>query len=160
MRAKKLLVTAATSDDVKPIADNMRKEDVDEVYAAAGLGPHEALRVSLQDSSFTWTIRDPHDERLGMFGVGTLEDHDFIGIPWLLGTPGLVDYSIEFIRRSKWFIDLMFEIGPYTHLANYVDARNEVSLRWLQRCGFERACLIEDYGYTKVPFWFMLNTKE
>jgi hypothetical protein len=123
----------ASSEHIGTIAERMREADRLEVYAASGKAPEEALAFSLRKSSIarTWVI-DGRPEM--MFGVGDLNVLAGVGAPWLLGTDAVLAHQMEFLRQSrKWRNQLL---RRYSTLNNFVDVRNDVSVRWLRWLGF------------------------
>jgi len=127
----------------------MREADRLEVHAAAGKTPGQALAFSLRKSSFarTWIV-DGRPEL--MFGVGDLNVLAGSGAPWLLGTDVVLAHQTEFLRSSlEWRGQLL---RRYSILRNFVDARNEVSVRWLRWLGFSLSDPVEHRGHTFYIF--------
>lgn len=141
-------VDPATLDDCLDLAPNMRQADKDEIWASAKLGPYGALVESWELSPMSWAGK-VDDEVVCIFGVGAVSFLSQKGAPWLLGAHGLERYSFAFLRRNQSIIREMHELFPL--LENYVDARNETSIRWLRWLGFK----IEEpvpYGAFGMPF--------
>jgi len=112
----------------------MRAADVDEVMAASGRTPHEALEISLRKSAIAWTaLIDGRPEI--MFGAGDLNVLTLTAAPWLLGTDAVAQNYRAFLRGSLDWRDQL--LGRYAVLRNVVDDRNEISKRWLRWMGFE-----------------------
>lgn len=124
----------ADASHIATLAERMRRADRDEVWAASGLTPTEALEKSLQKSSSAWTgLINGKPE--AMFGVGDLNVLTLTGAPWLLGTDAVERHFRVFLRQSiDWREQLL---QRYAVLRNVVDDRNEVSKRWLRWMGFE-----------------------
>lgn len=141
-------VIPATEDHALEMAPFMRQADADEVWAAAHFTPIEALLVSLE-TSLDAKAGLVDGRVLCMFGVGQMSLISDTGIPWMLGSEELPDYAIAFLRRNKEYVA---EISTkYRLLLNYVDARNTMSIRWLDWLGFE----VEDaapFGVEDMPF--------
>lgn len=130
----KVDIVPASKEHIPFIAQNMRQADRDEVMAASGRSPKEALLYSLAHSDMAWTgLTD--DEPAVMFGAGTINMLYRIGAPWLLGTDQVKTHYRIFLRSSVlWKSHLL---SQYNELHNMVDDRNEVSKRWLVWLGFE-----------------------
>ena len=58
-----------------------------------------------------------------------------LGGVWMLGTDALLEIPRELMVESPRWIDFLNTIYPT--LSNFVDERNEVSMRWLDLMGFE-----------------------
>lgn len=127
-------IVPASIDHIAPIAERMRSADRDEVMAASGRTPHEALEISLRKSSLAWTgLIDGSPEV--MFGVGDLNILTSTAAPWLLGTDAVEKHYRVFLRQSVDWRDQL--LRRYAVLMNVVDDRNEVSKRWLRWMGFK-----------------------
>ena len=141
-------VEPATEDHARGLALTMREADVAEVWAMGHYTPEEALLASIQVS---------HEPRTGlaggrvmcMFGVGqqTLVSRE--GIPWLLMSDEIMDHTRHYLRESRAYIDEI-KVG-YGLLLNFVDARNIMSLRWLEWLEFE-ILPPRPYGIDQLPF--------
>lgn len=127
-------VVFAKAKHVGPVAENMRRADVEEIKAASGKSPREALEFSLDRSNEAYTILFD-GEPAAMFGVGWVNIINGIGAPWLLGTDAIEANYRHFLRGSKWWIAQL--TNRYDVLCNVVDDRNTVSKRWLRFLGFE-----------------------
>lgn len=111
----------------------MRQADREEVLAASGRSPAQALAYSLRKSSVAWTALVNGRPEV-MWGVGDINVLAGIGAPWLLGTDEVPRYFIHFLRASVGFRDQL--LSRYQTLRNFVDDRNAVSIRWLRWLGF------------------------
>ena len=142
-------IVPARAAHVRSIARRMRQADRDEVAAASGKTPGEALMFSLRKSSLAWTaIVDGRPEV--MFGVGDLNILAGIGAPWLLGTDAVERHYRQFLRRSVgWRGQLL---ARYPVLRNFVDDRNTVSKRWLEWLGFKLSDPVIFGGHTFRSF--------
>ena len=106
----------------------MRKADRDEVFAASGKSPVDALEYSLEKSSHAWTATvDGQPE--AMFGVGDLNILAGVVAPWLLGTDAVNENVRDFLRMSRDFTAQLLSRFPV--MRNFVDDRNTASIRWL-----------------------------
>jgi len=170
-------IVPAHTDHIFWLASNMSKADRDECQAG-GLGPFRALSDSLERSVAAWTgmVETPvmsdecgvmngkraadsssfitHHSSLRpvcMFGVTPLDILGGIGSPWLLGTEEVKRYGLTFLRFNKKYIPVMLELFP--RLVNYVDVRNEISVRWLKWLGFRFDAAPVPYGPFGMPFY-------
>lgn len=126
-------LVASTVDHIAPIANRMRRADVDEIYASSRRLPKEALEFSLRKSSLAMTALVNGQPEV-MFGVGDLSVLSQVGAPWLLGTDAVTERYIAFLRGSvSWREQLLLR---YQVLRNAVDDRNTASKRWLRWLGF------------------------
>jgi len=131
---------------VEVVAREMRQPDKDEV-ACFDHTPYEALMKGWLASTICRTVVDDYGDPIAMFGVSSPEEvPPGVGVPWLLGTPALEDISFQFLRESKYWVQYMGQ--KYGYLANYIDSRNEVHLRYIRWLGFE---VLEDRGVPVGP---------
>jgi hypothetical protein len=142
--AAEITITPARPSHIRTIADRMRTADRDEVFAASGRSPLSALTFSYRHSSLAWTaLFDGRPEV--MWGVGDINILTGIGAPWLLGTDAVEENFRGFLRISRdWPAQLL---NRYGLLRNFVDARNTVSLRWLEWLGFRLFEPVEINGH-------------
>ena len=70
----------------------------------------------------------------GLFGVAPTGNPD-TGCVWMVGTDRLLEIRRDLVFEARRWIDYFNEIYPT--LTNYVDARNAVSVCWLEVLGFE-----------------------
>ncbi len=142
-------------EDIPEVAANLRPADLAEVRASQGatVDVEELLARSVGLSYLVWTY-EVDGEPAGLFGVvPTAREY---GVPWLLGTPLIGRYPREFWRHSVPAVRYMTQHFPL--LANYVDARNAPSIRWLKRLGFT-IHPAQPWGVAGLPFHpFTLET--
>jgi hypothetical protein len=117
-------VVPAEPRHIRTIAKRMRRADVEEILAASGKTPVQAL-------AHTALINGRPEM---MFGVGDLNILAGVGAPWLLGTDEVVRHQTAFLRGSRDWLDQLLQ--RYSVLRNFVDDRNKVSIRWLKWLGF------------------------
>jgi len=118
------------------LEDGLRQQDLDEL-AALGREPEEALRGAFESCGVLVFTVHVNDRPVAMFGAAPyLADEEAdIGVVWMLGTDGLLGARrLLLVEAPKW-INLLMKVYPI--LTNYVDERNSVSIRWLERMGFE-----------------------
>lgn len=128
----------------REIARRMRKEDRDEVFAASGKSPIQALTFTLRRSAQAWTALIDGKPEV-MFGVVDLNILAGTGAPWLLGTDAVEKHYVAFLRNSVRFRSQL--LARYEVLKNFVDDRNKVSVRWLEWLGFELGEPFDWNGY-------------
>ena len=129
----KLLMVEATREHIADVASFMRQADIDEIKAATGSTPEQALDYSFRMSDFCFA-GCVAGRAIGMYGVGTINVLNNTGAPWLLGTEEILQHKISFLRQSKQH--LMQLSGQYIELKNMVDDRNTLSKLWLKWLGF------------------------
>ena len=138
-----------TDGDIEYLANNMRQQDMDEVYAATGSSQLAAiLRQSVTESALLVSVE--YDGRLLCIGGAASQSLlSCTGIPWMLGTNELSWHSALFVRHGKRCISEL--LTRFERLENHVDARNTKSVRWLRSIGFT----VDDpqpYGAFGLPF--------
>ena len=130
--------------DIVQVANNLRPADLAEVKAASGRSPKEVLLQCFFESIPCMTICNDDDMPVAMWGAVPIGDT--VGGVWLLGTTGLTAAGTRtrFLREARKHVDQMQE--KYPVLANCVDARNKVHIRWLQWMGFTFIAEHPNYG--------------
>lgn len=116
------------------IADHLRDSDVEEVAASSGLSPHSALHTSLALSTHAYCIESDRVGPVALFGAAPHPLPE-VGIAWMLGTDGIRLEARHIARHTRRYLDELN--AAYPILWNYIDARNELSMRWLRWGGFE-----------------------
>lgn len=137
-----------TEEAIQFIADNMRAEDIIEVWAAGRHTPSEALEMSMKNSRKVVVVYDD-DTPLAILGIVLRDFLSGTGVPWLLSTEQALKHKRQFLELSPPVIEEMMDMC--SKLVNYVHADNKLSIRWLKWLGFT----IEDaepLGVTKEMF--------
>lgn len=134
MTVSKYSIRGLADGDVWHVASNMRARDVEEVWAASHFTPTEALRMSIAVSRDTVFVGVADGIPVCIYGVEPPSLLGLVARPWMLGTDGIDFHSREFLRRSRSLTRGLSERFPV--MENYVDARNEASIRWLRWVGF------------------------
>lgn len=141
---------------VEDLMGRIRQADHDEIWAVAHVDADSALRRSFRASDMCWAFKA--DGRVfAIGGVAPSTAAFSIGIPWLMASDDIVQNGIYFVRHSRECVEKMHE--RYIHLMNWVDVRNEESIKWLRWCGFN----IEEpkpYGEDKRLFHRFWKTKK
>jgi len=145
-----LSIVDSTEDHVLELIDTLREADVQEL-TALGMDPGHALVHSFHTSAgMRFTALNEEDQVICMFGVGSETFLSTWGVPWLLASE-LLDggTAMRLCRRCRGFIQIM--AGRFDLLINFVDARQETAIRWLEWLGFEIG-EAEPYGPEGLPF--------
>lgn len=124
-------IRPATVEDALALV--LRQADREEVEALTGRDAREALVESVVRSAAAWAGL-ANGELVCLFGVVPMSLVGVTGIPWLLGSDAVTRYGRPFLRRNRAYLREMLREFPV--LRNVVDARNTVSIRWLEWLGF------------------------
>jgi len=124
-------IRPATVEDALALV--LRQADREEVEALTGRDAREALVESVVRSAAAWAGL-ANGELVCLFGVVPVSLVGVTGIPWLLGSDAVTRYGRPFLRRNRAYLREMLREFPV--LRNVVDARNTVSIRWLEWLGF------------------------
>lgn len=124
-----------TEQDIEHVANNMRPEDIEECLAT-GLDPLTALRTSISHSSVCYSIIDQHGTPYALMGVGQ-GVYDGWGAVWLLGTKGIEQNTVTFLRHSKDVLDMLYAESGFHVFYNYTFSNNTLHHRWLKWLGFK-----------------------
>jgi len=82
---------------------------------------------------------------------GVVPANEGAGAVWMLSTDAIEDYAVSFLRQCKGVLAEWNRIYPV--LFNYVDARNELHVKWLKWMGFTFIKRHEHFGVEGVPFY-------
>lgn len=145
-----------TVADVEYLAENMRQQDVDEVWAASHFSPIEAIQTGVDESDYA-VVALNGDVPVMIYGLKKLGLVSDNGIPWALGAYGVYQCRKELVTMSRSIVDKMLDICPV--LFNYVDCRNTVSIHWLKWLGFTMHSA-KPYGAESLPFHKFTMVKE
>lgn len=126
-----------TKEAIQFIADNMRAEDVIEVWAAGKHTPIESLEMSMKNSRKVVVVYDD-DIPLAVLGIVLRDFLSGVGVPWLLSTEQALKHKRQFLELSPPVIEEMLNLCP--KLVNHVHAENRLSIRWLKWLGFTIEC--------------------
>lgn len=143
--------------DVELLAPNLRDGDVEELKVSTGHTPLEALETGLHISDLVWTLFS-NGVPVCMGGVAPFPQASSIGISWMLASDGLLKSAVALQWYMPEWLEQMHSLYPC--LGNWVDARNETSIRWLERLGFTRVGTCEEYGVGRMPFHWYMHTSE
>lgn len=123
-----LYAREATSADYRFLANHLREEDVEEIWAASEENPLEALARGYKESQMCFVICND----IGPIAIFGFRDEGLVAYPWLLATPWINKHRLELLRKAPGFLDLC----AYPLLTNEVDVRNTLHMRWLKLLGF------------------------
>ena len=143
-------VRSSVEADVEYLKDKLRDSDVQEVWKSHNHTPEQALRVSLEKSTLSFTIEN-NDRVVGMFGVTPETLLGDKGIVWFLGSNDIENIKMRFLRNCKSFVNIM--LNHYGLLYNFVDTCNTSSIAWLKFLGAKFGETVE-YGVEKQPFMY------
>jgi len=138
----------ATEDDCIYLAENLREDDYREIQAVTGLPPLLSLLTGLRSSQVPLVICDNKGKVVAMLGV---VPNGLIGSIWMVGTPDLKKISVSFLRNCQDVFTVLK--NKFSVLHNYVDARNELHIRWLKWMGFSFIKKHKKYGIEQKPFY-------
>lgn len=153
-------IVTATLEHAHVLAPLMREQDKDEVMASGGLTPLEALVLSVNstESDMRWTIL-MDGVPAAMWGTAPSQS-SAVGQVWLLASPTIYKLGRRrFYAESAAYVSRMLE--RFATIANYVDVRNTVSMRWLENLGFHCLQIAPEFGFERRPFaLYALNRPE
>ena len=136
-------------EDASRMAPRMRQADIDEIRASSGLNHYEGLQQSVKASVECYTAWIGNSP-IAIFGISAT-DNESIACIWMLGTDIIKEHRIEFLRKSREWVD-EFQ-NTYSVLFNNIDARNTVHIKWLQWLGFTFINQFPEYGAELRPFY-------
>lgn len=135
MTVVRFVIDLASRSDADSLGTRLRATDVEEIRAASGLAPLEALRRSYDLSTHVWAVRaQPISPPIALWGVGPLSLIEGKGCPWLLASDTFETLGLDIARQSRPLLARMRNLYP--RLENRVDARHTKAVRWLSWLGF------------------------
>lgn len=142
-------IEKVTMEHVIDMAPRIRAADQREIWAHLNLEPLEALRISIVSPGKHYAaILDGRVEAI--FGV--CPDDSGGAAIWLIGTDAITENASVFREYSQWWLDGLKK--KYSRLYNWVDARNEVALRWADSVGIKASDPVP-YGIEQRPFHYV-----
>lgn len=139
-------IVPATIAHCAELAANMTPENAAEC-AALGHTPAQAVNYSYLVSREPMTML-ADDRVLAIYGIMTPTILSTVASPWILATD-VREHGMWFLRQSRRIVGEWRR--QYKSLANYVDARHTVSVRWVRWMGYT----LEEpqpFGPHGVPF--------
>jgi hypothetical protein len=125
---------AEPATDFPFIAEHMRSADREEIEAASGHTPLQALDASFARSLIAFTAKID-GEPVAVFGVGDHDECGGIGIPWMLSTSAIEKQAVQAARLTRRYVKMFDKFYPI--LFNCVGEWNLLSRRWLRWSGFQ-----------------------
>lgn len=140
-----------SAQDIEHVAANLRAGDIQELQAVGGpeFDLMRCLVLSVAVSDDVYVLVTAAGEPVGLTGVAPVSLLGGLGCPWLLGTDALPRYPRDIVTLGRGLVR-KWE-SRYSHLFNYVDARNTRSIAWLQHIGFT-VSPAQPHGPHGVPF--------
>jgi len=149
----RLVIGPASRSDADSLGVRLRVADIEEIRAASGLAPLDALRRSYDFSTHVWAVRDPGCQQIAapiaLWGVGPLSLIEGRGCPWLLASDAFEQLGLDIARLSRPLVAGMRNLYP--RLENRIDARHTKAVRWLSWLGFA-IDPPESWGVERRPF--------
>lgn len=148
----KITFVAASQSHVQAMEGRWRQADIDEVSAASGLTPAEAIREGIGISRVAYTVLFD-GVPVAVFGVsGCLLGGG--GAPWMIGTSDLDRHPYAMVKAARPVVKQLREW--FAPLANWVDARNTHAIAWLKVMGFTVADIATPHGLEGLPFYLFV----
>lgn len=139
------------------IEKNLRADDIAELEAASHQPIEGVLTRSVGVSSHGWVVTsDETGEPIVVMGAAPLA-LPRMGAAWMLATDGIKDEAFSVARHTRRYVDEMQE--AYDLLWNYIDARNEISMRWLQWAGFRLVSAHPFHGPQRRAFYSFARSR-
>lgn len=124
-------IRRAKEQDAFWFASRLRPEDAGELLRAHPDGNLWSILVNaITVSEESYTLRFGNEDPCILFGVRPIGPS---GVIWMVGTPDIHGHAISILREARhWFTAWK---QRYSYLCNYVEARNDLHVRWLQLLG-------------------------
>ena len=137
--------------DADAMAPHLRQADRDELEAVVGedANARDILRYGVEVSHQPFTAL-VDDTPICIYGVVKEPIQESMGAVWMLGTDGIEQHKMFFLRHSRQSLKKLFE--PFSLLWNCVDKRNALHIKWLKWLGFSFLREIPKYGEQQKPF--------
>lgn len=128
-------VVPATQKLIDSMKGCLRAIDHHECMEINGKDADKAIQIGLDTSLHSW-VGLIKGIPFCCFGVASASLLSTSGVPWMLGTDEIARWGATYLvlKNSKYYVDKMLK--PFDNLENWVDIRNEISIRWLKWCGF------------------------
>lgn len=150
------MLRPSIQQDIELLAPIMRASDILEIKDSTGHTPREALENGLEQSDICYSMFS-NGNIVCMGGVAPSGYNRQVGIVWFLASDGLAKSATALQYYMPRVLVEMHRLYP--SLANFVDARNETSVRWLLHLGFKVAGTNETYGVGRKPFHWLVKGK-
>lgn len=148
---RKCVYRKAKKEDAAVLAMKIRDSDYRELQAVHGLDVDvkKVIETALDVSEEAIVAENHAGELILIFGISVFNKEHNVGCPWLLGTDQATKLARELLMDGR-----MISHGwasNFNYLINFVDARNETSIRWLKRIGYRIHEPIK-FGISQMPF--------
>lgn len=127
-------VSRALESDIPALARDMREIDVIEIRKFAGIGPEEALQMSIRGAKLAYCLREKDGNPISIIGVGWLPNPR-AGIAWFLSSDKIDKIGLLFLQETRAALDDFMQ--GHDVISNYIYSRNEKTIKWLKWMGFE-----------------------
>jgi hypothetical protein len=108
------------------------------------MDPEFIVEFCIYRSEVCYSVLNRQGRVVGVFGVEADPVEAGLGSPWAFGSDELTQNVTAFQRLSRLWAGRLRD--SYRKLWNYIDARNEVNVRWLERLGFQIVGEAPRYG--------------
>lgn len=134
------------------IKGKIREEDIREIYATNHGDAYTSVLYGAELSDPGWAVVTDSEDVVCCFGVTPYnkDEVNSLGVVWFIGTNLMDSIKLKIAKRSKAYIKKMMD--KYNFIFNYVDERNQASVRWLKWCGFRFYGPV-NYGIEQLPFY-------
>lgn len=130
-------------------APRLRPADTAELVAASGPDVRATLERALGQSLGKAWVAMLGEEPIALFGLAPFGLLASSAAPWMVGTPTLLTQGRALMEVGRAYCAMAK--SEFSLLVNYVDVRNEASVRWLKRLGFEMGEPVP-FGVEQRPF--------
>lgn len=151
----RVYVRNVESGDIDFIAETMRESDVSELRDGVGMEAKEALIGSVASSASCKTLL--YQGRPCALGGVCPTGEKRLALVWMLANNDLQRSAVALARTIPPLIEKWGH--TWGTLGNFVDARNHVSIAWLERLGFRVVATDQEFGKARVPFHWMIKGK-
>lgn len=117
--------------DVCELAENLRKEHVDEVLRSGSKSQEKALVLSYGKSTYCFTVLIGNKVS---FMYGVVEENENLANIWALGSSLVDSVPIQFARLAKEIVIPLF-LKKYKVLYNYIDAEYSKGIKFIEFLG-------------------------
>jgi hypothetical protein len=129
-----IIVKKSKHADVNLLKDNLRVEDINEIWNSNHSTPSTALNKGLQISRACFTAWKD-DKPIAMFGVVPQNINPKIGVVWLLGSDDMLKHKKQVIKVGRIFVESL--LREFVTLMNYVSSDNKKAIKFLKMLGAE-----------------------
>lgn len=147
----------ATVADAEEVGRNLRLSDYNELRAATGKNPMDVcIQAVVQSPGRCYSWHVVGGGPICLWGVAPAPIEG-VGVPWMFGTADMRHFPREVVTFGKPYTKKWNEMYPL--LVNFVDVRNETSIRWIRALGYSFIKLHKEYGFAKIPFYEFVRIK-